>query len=297
MSRPRVQTRPEARLHRHLIGSLRRQWKRYRKRLKKCQEKFTEEAVHDFRVEARRLLSVLGLIAVFDKAGRVRRASRAVKAHLDTFDTLRDTQVHLLRVAPLCQRFAEARRFQDYLRKREKKCAAAAAREVQRIKTKRLERWLNELEDDLRRRRKQGEARHDFAAVIAAVDRAFAAVSRYRQEISASRPQTIHRTRIAFKRFRYMVEALATLLPGEHEEWLRAMQAYQTMMGDVQDVEVARERLERFAEKRQDPVAAVNSLKQEFERESKAAVRACLVNADRLYDFWRRLPPTGKDPT
>jgi hypothetical protein len=40
-----------------LTGALQAQWKRYRKKLKRCQQKFSEKAVHDSRVETRRLLA------------------------------------------------------------------------------------------------------------------------------------------------------------------------------------------------------------------------------------------------
>ena len=50
------------------------QWKRYRKRLKRCQEEFSEEAVHHSRVETRRLLSTVELLATFIRDRRLKKA-------------------------------------------------------------------------------------------------------------------------------------------------------------------------------------------------------------------------------
>jgi len=61
----------------------------------------------------------------------------------------------------------------------------------------------------------------------------------------------IHRIRIAFKKFRYMVEALSGIMPGISDRQVRAMQAYQKSMGKIQDVEVLLARLEKFV-KRED---------------------------------------------
>ena len=61
----------------HLGQSLASQGKRYRKRLKRCQEHFSEEAVHQSRVETRRLLATVELLAAFlpeRKIAKVRAA-------------------------------------------------------------------------------------------------------------------------------------------------------------------------------------------------------------------------------
>src|ERR1035437_10571147 len=57
----------------YLACSLKKQWKRYRKELKRCQNKFSEKAIHAFRVETRRLLSTLELLGGFLPARRVER--------------------------------------------------------------------------------------------------------------------------------------------------------------------------------------------------------------------------------
>ncbi|HEX2698114.1 MAG TPA: hypothetical protein VHM28_10430, partial [Anaerolineales bacterium] len=42
-----------------LLTSLDERWKTYRAQVKTCRKEFSEEAVHDLRVAARRLLAVL----------------------------------------------------------------------------------------------------------------------------------------------------------------------------------------------------------------------------------------------
>ena len=74
---------------------LKKHWKRYRRALKRCQQSFSEKAIHASRVETRRLLATIELLAGFLPAARVRKLRRALKRHLDTFDDLRDTQVQL----------------------------------------------------------------------------------------------------------------------------------------------------------------------------------------------------------
>ena len=56
---------------------------------------------------------------------------------------------------------------------------------------------------------------------------------------------------MAFKKFRYMVEALAEHLPGATQGRLAAMHHYQTMMGDIQDAEVLLAALDKFLRKQE----------------------------------------------
>ena len=160
----------------HLGDSLNTQWRRYRKRLKRCQEHFSEEAVHDVRVQARRLLSTLELLGAFIPERDIQKVRRALKRHLDIFDQLRDTQVQLGYVGRMADTFPDARAFYDWLRKREARFTREARKAVKRIRTKQLGRRLAALEKEIRRRRKTVTREQAFATVLRAMNRAFARV-------------------------------------------------------------------------------------------------------------------------
>src|SRR5437868_9604694 len=76
-----------------LLCSVKGRWKCYRKELRKCQRRLSEDSVHDLRVEARRLRSSLDLLIHFLAPARLHKVHRALKRHLDSFDELRDAQV------------------------------------------------------------------------------------------------------------------------------------------------------------------------------------------------------------
>src|SRR5262250_3128577 len=96
---------------RHLASALKKQWRRYRKALKCCQEKFSPAAVHNSRVDTRRLLSIVGLLSPFLVRGRAGKLQAVLKRRLDIFDDLRDTQVQLLAVGRMRRGFGAAGRF------------------------------------------------------------------------------------------------------------------------------------------------------------------------------------------
>src|SRR5882672_927479 len=127
---------------RHLQRSLKKQFRRYRKELQRCQKKFSEKSVHESRVAARRLLSTVELLGGFLSGGRVRKVQRFLKRHLDTFDDLRDTQVQLVSVANLQRAFPAARSFHAWLLKRQERFIKQTRNCVKRIQPKPLAKQL-----------------------------------------------------------------------------------------------------------------------------------------------------------
>src|ERR1051326_3826026 len=114
--------------------------RRYRKRLACCRRKISETAVHDLRIEMRRILALLDLLEQFHLPGGVRKPRKIFKKCLDAFDDLRDVQVQEKFLCPFWPRFPEAKELRKFLRRREKKCAAAAACEIGRPKYRSEER-------------------------------------------------------------------------------------------------------------------------------------------------------------
>ncbi len=269
----------------HLGGSLHTQWRRYRKRLKRCQRHFSEEAVHDSRVETRRLLATVELLCAFIPERDVKKARRALKDHLDSFDRLRDTQVQLVYVEHLIRTFPAAREFRAWLREREARFIRESRQAVKKIRTRRLGKRIAGFERELTQRREETKPEREFSVAQGAIRLAFARVARLCRHVNATDTETIHRTRIAFKRFRYMVDALAPLLPAVTEQHRQAMRGYQSMMGDIQDVEVLLATLEKFS-KHGHADRATQRLRIEFARRREQLIRVYLNAAGKLQLFW-----------
>ena len=280
---------------RYLGDSLNAQWRRYRKRLKRCRERFSEDAVHDVRVETRRLLSTIELLGAFIPERDIKKVRRALKRHLDTFDQLRDTQVQLGYVGRMAGTFPDAHAFYDWLRDRKARFTRTTRKAVKHIKTKRLGRCLAAFEKEIRLQRKRISREQAFAIVRRAISQAFARVAQRCRRVQADDTKTIHRTRIAFKHFRYMVEALAPLLPAVTEDHRRALRGYQCMMGDIQDMEVLLAALDKFVQKEAVNAASARRLKKELVRWRRMLIEIYLNAAGRLRRFW---PPPGlRQPT
>lgn len=276
----------------HLSAALAGQWRRYRKRLKRCQRQFSAGAVHDSRIETRRLLATLELVAVFIPERKLKKLRRALKDHLDAFDRLRDTQVQLGCVEPLRRPFPAAKKFHRWLRRREAEYMREARQAVKEVKTRRVGKKIAALEGELRRCRKKTAPVRAFAMAQDAIQIAFARVTRLSRRVSAKDPQTIHRARIAFKRFRYMVDALSPLLPAVTDKQRQAMHDYQSMMGEIQDLKVLLAALDEFIES-EDNAPTMLPLRAALVQRREQLVQVYVNAAPKLASFWppKALPP------
>lgn len=288
--KPSQASEPAGDVLRHLAEALRTQGRRYRKRLKRCEEQFSEAAVHETRVEARRLLATIELLGAFLPERKLQKARDVLKQHLDTSDPLRDTQMQLIYVGRMTRVFPAARAFREWLLKREARLTRKTRKAIKHVKTKRLTRRLAVFEAEVRHRRKRTTRALVFATMLRAMDRAFARVARLCRGVAAADTETIHRTRIAFKRFRYMTDALAPLLPTVTNQHRHAMRGYQSMMGDIQDVEVMLRTLNKFLRRNEMNPAAATRLRNELLRRRQWLIQVYVNAAGKLRQFW---PPPG----
>lgn len=269
-----------------LARGLKKQSKRYRKQLRRCQNKFSEQAIHDSRVETRRLLSSVDLLGSLVSARHLEKAQQALKRHLDALDDLRDTQVQLVTVGKLLRVFPAARPFHTFLLTREKRFTRKTRKRVKQLQHRHLGRLIEACRDDVKAHLQDRPPQRAGEVLLHSVDRAF---TRTRQRWTHVRPEdarTIHRTRVAFKKFRYMVEALADFLPGVTDDHLAAMRHYQTMMGEIQDAEVLLRTLDKFLRKQEIKPEAARRFREELLRQRQWLIRVYLGAAEQLLGFW-----------
>ncbi len=271
---------------RHLTAAVKRQYKRYRKALKECQEKFSSSAVHDSRVETRRLSSMVELLSPFLKARSVDKVQRALKVHLDTFNDLRDTQVLLVAADKLRDRFPVANAFYSFLREREERFSRKTRKNIKQVKTRRVAKILAGCRETLKQWRKARSSREANELLLRTIRAAFEQTQQLQRQIEPQDTDTIHRTRVAFKKFRYMVETLAAYVPLKDTQLPGRMHDYQTLMGDIQDTEVLRRTLQKYLDKHQHAPGPGQRLQEAILRRRRRLIDTYLQAADELAEFW-----------
>jgi CHAD domain-containing protein len=121
---------------------------------------------------------------------------------------------------------------------------------------------------------------------------AFRRVLVLRRQIRRSVPKTIHRMRIAFKRFRYTAELLQPFLPDFTQQRLQRMKDFQGAAGNIQDVAVLLERIDKDIRHEEIDARCIRNLRGELQRCEKRAIDALMARIDELKDF----EPTNSTP-
>ncbi|PYJ02859.1 MAG: hypothetical protein DME25_14800 [Verrucomicrobia bacterium] len=269
----------------HVVARVRTMRRRYRKQLARCQQRFSEKSVHELRVETRRMLALVDLLRALEAGASLKKIRKLFKQRLDSFDQLRDTHVQLLLLKPLWRDFPEARSFDLWLRRREKRLTGDLRHRIKTTKQLRVEQCLKEVQKQLRKSARAEKSPLGKARAAAALSHAFARVLKLRQRVRWSNAETIHRMRVAFKRFRFMSELLRPLFPGLTTGRLRQMQAYQRLMGKVQDMEVLLAGLRQAVAKAHLPADAARGLHKELMRRRRGLIGTFRASVDKLFEF------------
>lgn len=275
---------PEVPVNRFLLQALDERWEKYRAELKRCRAEFSNEAVHDLRVASRRMLAFGRLMNSISPRPRLQKLNRAFKDQLDEFDDLRDIQVVLAEISETIQELPQLQEFQDHLQNVEKSLLKTLRKKLRVIDLFDVSKRIRRMREALK-----AEPNENFISpAFQAVDGAFLITRQRRNWVNPAQATSIHRVRVAFKTFRYMVEIIHPVLQDFPFENLKCMHDYQSLMGEIQDVEVIMQALA-------DAPVQVSSfdpvpVRGYYERCHAKAVSAYLEQKDQLDTFWRPTP-------
>jgi CHAD domain-containing protein len=229
-------------------------------------------------------MAVIQLLNSIAPRPRYQKIIRAFKEQLDEFDELRDTQVILAEISETVNELPDLASFQKRQRVFEERTLRTLRKRIRKFS-------ITELSRRIRRTHGSIETALDHdpqAQILQAVDDAFMLTKQRLAWVDLTRPATIHKVRIAFKSFRYMVEIVHPLLhefPDVNLEW---MSRYQSLMGEVQDAEVFMQTLDEFSGSAS--FADLDSIRRYYERRHADAVKAYAEQMNQLNIFWRPAP-------
>lgn len=266
-----------------LLKSLEARRRRYRRDFNRARADFSEEAVHDLRVATRRLLAVLALLHTLTSDGDMKPLRRELKGQLDGLDHLRDAQVMLGEVVAHAEELPGLALFEQDLRARVDRQLEQARKTMGKMTfaaTSNLNGRLLSLREWLR-----GQA--DVGDPLAVADAAYADVLSRRAAVDGAAPDSFHRLRVAFKKFRYTLEIVQPLVPGLEKAALQPLNDYQTMLGQVQDSRVLLQTMDQLAGNSETFPAAVREY---YGQRLNAAISEALSGLGKAEAFWRASP-------
>jgi CHAD domain-containing protein len=268
-----------------LRDGLFQRWGKFTLRLERCQADLSEENVHDLRVSMRRLLAMLVMCRAVMPELKTKGLRREIKSHLDNLDALRDTHVMQLYVRKYLRKNESAVPLETFLAMQETHLLRQLGYEINRIfpgqMSEKIDALSRSLENTLTGTGVAGQ-------ILAGVDEAYANVLWRQVNIDPANLASVHAMRIAFKKFRYMLEVANPLVPPMPPSRPRVLHHYQGMMGDIQDVVVMLTFIDRFAlENPQFDVAPVRTI---VVQKLDERMVYFLSRINRLKQFWRKSP-------
>lgn len=272
-----------------LLESMDARWQKFRAELKTCRDEFSEEAVHDLRVATRRLLALFDVLRTLNPHQRIQKIRRELKDQLNELDDLHDTQVLLADASEFVHELPELHIFQEYLQREEKlhlrhtrklvksRKAGGLAKRIEKVRM-----MIEPLPDESLREQ-----------TLAAADERFARVLQTYAAMDTENIPSIHKLRVAFKKFRYTVEIVHPLVETFPAENFERMHNYQSMMGDIQDLEVASQHLTEFKDTASSP--RLEPVTVHYASRLRTAVLSFVEDKGEVLTFWRN-PPNGSFP-
>lgn len=219
-----------------LSRGVRRSAAEFRRRVRRCRDSGDARAIHELRVQSRRLAVWCELLESLGGGRRARDARRRVKKLLRSLARLRDLHVQrgLLAGAPRSVSEA-ARSIRRQLKLEEPRRARRVSDRCRRMHPGRI---LDLLEGVIGSGRVPLDGTALSKGIQVWLDSLVGRARERQAEIQAREPQSLHRFRIAVKHLRYGLEVAKELgwgTPGRTMESLRDLQG---SLGEIQDFDV-----------------------------------------------------------
>lgn len=245
---PRGVKRPDVRTV--LANALHDRWHTFASEVVRNARHCSEPSIHDLRVAARRVIATLDMLSTIVGVEEIRKVRRDLQKLLKGFNRLRDVHVQILAVRQFGRRFPVLRSFRTALVVQERRLVRDAGRQILRFPLRDLGNRAAAIQTGVETMLSHpGMIAAGEAAVAGKTGEAFARAVRLRWQVVPSDPRTIHKLRVAFKKFRYTLEITHRFQIMNGKALSKMMNRYQTALGEVQDAEVLLQSIQEFSRK------------------------------------------------
>jgi CHAD domain-containing protein len=221
-----------------------------------------------------------------------------LKSQLRSLGAVRDLHVQRIFLEQQATKFPQVALLREHLMRRERELIKPASRRMSNSKVKKLQRWIDRLEEEFAQVASDVVKQEEFAAAAwRCAEDAFAETVRCWRLIRLSDLRTIHHTRVAFKKFRYLVESFPTEMSGLSKRQLRQWAYYQRKMGNIQDLVVIQKCIADFIDENGTREAPLRPFCAYVRRRGGRALRAFRDSAEKLFQFWPLPGPDAASPS
>ena len=271
-----------------LADGLFKLWKKLRRRIRRGlpgrRSPELDASIHDLRAAARRFHSVARALPSSARRRGLRKPVRLAEKILDWTGPLRDATVEREGLHAVRGRWSKAvQALSRDLGRRHEKGERKLARRLRRLKLKRAHRRMRRFSRKLRRKA-------DVRAVASAMAaRSFDEIREARRKVDPTDARSVHKLRIALKRFRYLLDEFEPLLPSERRSHTDSVRSLQRTMGDVRDNELLTTELAGAGRNAPAALPETADLLRTLQDRRARMMTSFLGAIDDILDYWGRI--------
>lgn len=270
-----------------IIVSLENALTKYIYNYHKIIEEFAPDPVHDFRVSIRRYKALIYMLrALFDVA-YLDELESLLKMQLKSFSKLRDTQVQILRLEKSVYRHPSLYTFLVFLRNKEQDYINKAKSLTRTLDSSDVEGLTAFTSMELKSLMTKNNVY--IQNLLIPLANSLINVIDMINQVDKSNLNSIHSVRIAFKKFRYILEIQSEILSLTQDDF-KTLKQFQDIMGLIQDNSVFTNNLQNFAKKQK--IIPFDDYKRAFssiERERIILTNKFLKLSKHFIAYWQNI--------
>ncbi|MBI5324845.1 MAG: CHAD domain-containing protein [Ignavibacteriae bacterium] len=214
------------------VNALEKAFSNYSKRYNSCIKNFSDDSVHDIRVSIRRFIALLKLLESLYPNEYISRLKRVIKQQLKSFSKLRDTDVQLGNLKEVIHKEPVLYTFYNSLLKNENDLINGIRESLPDYNLIEIEGLVLFIRMELKKAITANPVSEN--QIITFAKQAFTRVLDLYEEANSEDLDSIHKVRLAFKNYRYLMEIIQALEADKNINF-EAMKQFQTILGNIQD--------------------------------------------------------------
>jgi CHAD domain-containing protein len=230
------------------------------------------------------MMATLDLVRAVNPDLPALRLRRRLKKHLKILSPLRDLQVQRIALRSAAADVTGLSPIVAELGRRQRHLLSTVRSDIAAWKVDVLDRGVAEVIREVHLSSKVSPGWSE--ALIGSSAVAFLRVRTLRMRVDPGDLVTIHRLRVAFKRFRYSIEVVRPLLPWVSHDLLRSLGSYQDLLGAVQDSVVLSSSVSARLKSLHVGPESAQRIRTFLEKRIAHAVEELFRSVDHIHRFW-----------
>ncbi len=269
-----------------LISAVQKSFDIYSQNLELSKNAFSEKNIHDFRVCIRRFLAVNSLIFKLTNNKDCVELKLKLKYQLKLFNPLRDNQVQFLKTYELVYNFPILYKYLHFLLDREETLILPLQEAIISFELNGIKELIRKIIASTQENRQSKNLGKE--ELINLANARFEKVINKHNLVNSNDLRTIHKVRLAYKKFRYTMEILREII-GLTDEDLVLMKSLQTTMGNIQDNAVYFRNFSDFAISQNLEEKKAEEVKNYILHIRKLLIEEYFSNFGIIYEFQKKL--------